>query len=101
MSHYTFARCVGLEASWGSTDWVYLLPRLAARGTKTHPTFWEPTFLCGERDNYKTGLVLSQRCVGLEDKADVVTGGREVTVELLWGLQWEVDTVAQYICVYT
>lgn len=27
-------------------------------------------------DNYKTGLMLSQRCVGLEDKAAVVTGGR-------------------------
>lgn len=27
-----------------------------------------------ETDNYKTGLVLSQRCVGLEDKDDVVTG---------------------------
>lgn len=41
--------------------------------------------------NYKTGLVLSERCVGLEDKAAVVTGG-QVTVELRRGLQWEEDT---------
>lgn len=38
MSHYTFARCVSLEVIWGGIDLAYLLPVLAARGTKIHLT---------------------------------------------------------------
>lgn len=38
MFHYTFARCVSLEVIGRGADWAYLLPGLAARGTKIHST---------------------------------------------------------------
>lgn len=93
MSHYTFARCGSLEVIWGSIDLAYLLPVLAARGTKMNsmaPRFLGAHILAWrtamEINNYKTRLACSQRCMRPEDKADMgrsqgrLHGGGEVCI---------------------